>query len=94
MSKNFNMLELAGKAHLLNEEQKIIKFEAGLKGDKAINYSINSKSIWDLLPENQQTFDSYYNTFSSFINKHNTLVQDNNRRVKISQTKFEKYNHN
>ena len=64
MSKNFNMLEMAGKTHLLTEEQKIIKFEAGLKEDKAINYSINYKSIWDSLPENQQTFDSYYNTLN------------------------------
>ena len=45
MSKNFNMLELAGAAHLLTEKQKVIKFEAELKEDKAINYSINSKSI-------------------------------------------------
>ena len=51
MSKNFNMLELAGSAHLLTEEEKIIKFESGLKEDKAINYSIDSKSIWDSLPE-------------------------------------------
>ena len=94
MSKNFNMLELAVTAHLLTEEQKIIKFEAGLKEDKAINYSINSKSIWDSLPKNQQTFDSYYNTFSSFMNKNNTLLQGNIRRVHISQTKLEKYNHN
>ena len=94
MSKNFNMLELAGSAHLLSEEQKIIKFVAGLKEDKAINYSINSKSIWDSLPENQETFDSDYNTFSSFMNKHNTLVQGNNRKVQISQTKLEEYNHN
>ena len=71
------MLELAGTAHLLTEEQKIIKFEAGLKEDKAISYSINSKSIWDSLPGNNQTFDSEYNTFSSFMNKHNTLVQGN-----------------
>ena len=34
MSKNFNMLELAGTE---TEEQKIIKFETGLKEDKAIN---------------------------------------------------------
>ena len=94
MSKNFNMLELAGTAHLLTEEQKIIKFEAGHKEDKAINYSINSNSILDSLPENQQTFDSYYKTFSSFMNKHNTLMQGNNRRVQISQTKLEKYKHN
>ena len=93
MSKNFNMLELAGVAHLLTKEQKIIKFEARLKEDKAINYSISSKSIWDLLNENQQTFDSYYN-ISSFMNKHNTLVQGNSRRVQNSQTKSERYNHN
>ena len=56
MSKNFNMLELAGVAHLLTEEQKIIKFEVRLKEDKAINYT---KSIWHSLPENQQIFDFY-----------------------------------
>ena len=88
------MLELAGVAHLLTEEQKIITFEAGLKEDKAIKYSINSKSIWDSIPENQQIFDSYYNNFSSFMNKHNTLVQGNSRRVQISQTKSERYNPN
>ena len=85
MSKNFNLLELAGTAHLLTEEQKIIKFESGLKEDKAISYSITSKSNWDSLPENQRTFDSYYNTFSSFMNKHNTLVQNNPRKIQISQ---------
>ena len=53
MSQNFNLLGLAGAAHPLTEEQKIIKFEAGLKEDKAINYSINSKIIWDTFPENQ-----------------------------------------
>ena len=63
MSKNFNTLEVTGVAHLVTKEQKIIKFEAGLKEDKAINYSIDSKSIWDSLPENQQTFDLYYNLF-------------------------------
>ena len=85
MLKNFNMLELASIAHLLTEEQKIIKFESGLKEDKAINYRI---SIWDALPENQRIFDSYYNKFSSFMNKHNTLVQSNPRKVKISQMKM------
>ena len=90
ISKIFNMLELAGAAHLLTEEQKIIKFEAGLKEDKPINYSINSKSIWDSLTENLQTFDSYYNTFSLFMNNHNTLAQGNSRRAQISQTKTER----
>ena len=59
------MLELAWAAHLWTEQQKIIKFEAGLKEDKAINYSISAKSTWDSLLENSRTFDSYYNTFSS-----------------------------
>ena len=85
MSKNFNLLELAGIAHLLTEEQKIIQFESGLKEDKAISYSITSKSIWVALPKNQRTFDSYYYTFSSFMNKHNTLVQNNPRKIQISQ---------
>ena len=88
MSKNFNMLELAGIAHLLTEEQKIIKFESGLKVDKAISYSITSKSTWDALPENQRTFDSYYNTFSSFMNMHKTLVHSNPRKAQISQMKI------
>ena len=85
------MLELAGTAHLLTEEQKIIKFKVGLKEEKAISYSINSKSIWDTLPENSQTFDSYYNTFSLFMNKHNTLVQINQRKMQISQAITKKY---
>ena len=85
------MLELAGTAHSLTEEQKIIKFEAGLKEEKAIIYSINSKSTWDSLPGNDQTFDSYYNTFSSLMNKHNILVQGNQRKMQISQAITEKY---
>ena len=93
ISKNFNMLDMAGTAHLLTEEQKIIKFEAGLKEEKAISYSITSKSIWDSLPENNQTFDSYYNTFSSFMNKHNTLVQGNQRRIQISTAISEDWQH-
>ena len=81
MLKSFNILELAGIAHLLTEEQKIIKFESGLKEDKAISYSITSKSILDALPMNQRFFDSYNNTFSSFMNKHNILVQNYPRKV-------------
>ena len=81
MLKSFNILELAGIAHLLTEEQKIIKFESGLKEDKAISYSITSKSILDALPVNQRFFDSYNNTFSSFMNKHNILVQNYPRKV-------------
>ena len=34
MSKNFNLLEQAGVAHTLTEEQKVVKFEVGLKEEK------------------------------------------------------------
>ena len=44
MSKDFNLLEQAGVAHNLTKEQKVIKFEAGLKEEKYISYSINAKS--------------------------------------------------
>ena len=90
ISKNFNILESAGTIPLLTEEQKIIKFEAGPKKEKAISYSTNSKSIWDSLHENDQTFDTYYNTFTSFMNKDNTLVQGNQRKMLISQAITEK----
>ena len=33
MSKNFNLLEQAGVAHTLTEEQKVVKFEVGLKAE-------------------------------------------------------------
>ena len=88
LSKNFNMLELAGIAHPLTEEQKIIKFKSRLKEDKAINYSITSKSIWRALLESQRTFDSYYNTFSSFMNKLHTLAQSNPRKVQLFPKKI------
>ena len=88
------MLELASAAHSLTEEHKVIQFEAGFKEEKAINYSINSKIIWDALPENKQAFDSYYNTFSSFMNKYNILLLGNHRKVQISQTKSKRYNSN
>ena len=44
MSMKFNMLELVEIANLLTETQKIIKVETGPKEDKAINFSITSKS--------------------------------------------------
>ena len=80
MSKNFNLLEQAGPAHTLTEEQKVIKFEAGLQEEKAISYSINAKSEWDRLPVVDKTFDTYYNTFSSSMNKHNTLASSTTNR--------------
>ena len=60
MPKIFNLLEQAGVAHTLTEEQKVVKFEAGLQEEKAISYSINAKSGWDHLPVLDKTFDAYY----------------------------------
>ena len=81
MSKNFSVIEQAGVAYTLTEEQKLIKFEAGLQEEKDISYSINAKSGWDRLHVLDKTFDVYYNSFSSSINKHNTLTcSSSNRR--------------
>ena len=44
MSKDFNLLEQAGVAQTLIEEQRVVKFEAGLHDEKAISYIINAKS--------------------------------------------------
>ena len=86
MSKNFNLLEQAQVAHTLTEEQKVIKFEAGLQEEKAISYSINAKSRWDRLSILDKTFDAYYNAFSSSMNKHNNLASSSsNQRSQISQ---------
>ena len=60
MPKNFNLLEQAGVDHTLTEEQKVIKFEAGLQEEKSISYSINAKSGWDRLSVLDKTFDAYY----------------------------------
>ena len=37
MAKAFNYLKQAGPAHVLTEQQKITKFEGGLRDDKAIS---------------------------------------------------------
>ena len=86
MSKNFNLLEQAGVAHNLTEEQKVIKFEVGLQEEKSISYSINAKPGWDRLPFLDKTFDAYYNAFLSSMNKHNILASSSsNQKSQISQ---------
>ena len=86
MSKNFNLLEQAGVVHTLTKEQKVIKFEAGLQEEKAINYIINAKSVWDHLHVLDKNFDAYYNAFLSSMKKYNTLESSSsNWRYQISQ---------
>ena len=50
MPKNFNILELEETDNLLAEEQKIVKFIAGLTEEKVISYSTSSRGIWDSPP--------------------------------------------
>ena len=57
MMNAFNDLNNSGPGHHLSEAQKIVKFEAGLKQDTAIRYSITAKTSFDRLPANEQTFD-------------------------------------
>ena len=73
MAKAFNDLEAAGPAHALSEQQKITKFEQGLKDPTAINWAITAKNQWNTFAVGNQTFDSYYNEFSQFMTKFKTL---------------------
>ena len=87
MTNCFNNLELAGPAHALSEEQKVTKFESGLVEEKSIDYSIQCKTIWDLKPMQDKTFDIYFNDLSALMSRRNNLTNRNNggRRVRISQ---------
>ena len=58
---------------VLNHDQKIAKFEAGLKESNAINFAIQAKSTYDALPATDKTFDAYYNEFSALMTKYSTL---------------------
>ena len=75
MSTAFNDLESSGPEHHLNNDQKIAKFEAGLKEPNAINFSIQAKMKYDTLPIHDKTFDTYYNEFSALMTKFTTLSQ-------------------
>ena len=89
MSNAFNDLDTSGTAHALNDEQKIAKFEAGLKEPNAINFAIQAKAKYDSLPLGK-SFDDYYNEFSALMTKYSTLSQTatgySSRRSTINAT--------
>ena len=64
MSRAFNDLAIAGEGHALNEQQKVLTFEGGLKDKDATSWYIMAKESWYQLPVPQRTFDSFYNEFS------------------------------
>ena len=75
MTTAFNDLATAGTAHALNEEQKISKFEGGIKEEKAISFIIQAKREWNVLAANLKTFDRFYNLFSAKLSKQLTMSQ-------------------
>lgn len=84
MSKAFNDLQLAGDAHTLNEHQKVLTFEGGLKDKEAITWYITAKEAWNRFPAAQQTFDTFYNEFSKYMNKVRTLSTQDTRNTRIA----------
>ena len=87
MTKAFNDLQNAGPAHALNEDQKISKFEIGLKESNAIKYHIEAKIEWDSLPA-PKSFDDFYNLFSRRMSQYmtmtSTMTSNDGQRSKIS----------
>ena len=84
MANGFNDLAQAGPAHLLNEQQKVTKFENGLKDTTAISWAITAKNHWNNLPVPDQTFDRFYNEFSKFMTKFKTLSTPDTRSSRIA----------
>ena len=84
MSNAFNDLSQSGAAHALNEQQKVTKFENGLKDTTAISWSITAKNHWNSLPVADQTFDTYYNEFSKYMTKFKTMSTPDARSSRIS----------
>ena len=77
-AKAFNDLDDAGGVYELSEEQKINKFESGLREEKAISYSITARNEWKNLPQLNKSFEDYYTIFSAALTKHNALSNQNN----------------
>ena len=77
MTKNFNLLASAGQTYVLNDSQKIQKFEKGIRDVNAIRYCVDSKKELDALPQADRTFDRFYNIFSSSMNKYLTMANAN-----------------
>ena len=85
MASAFNDLAQSGPAHRLNEQQKITKFENGLKETNAISWAITAKNHWNSLPVASQTFDTFYNEFSKYMNKFKTMSTPDIRSSRIAQ---------
>ena len=80
LAKAFNDLDDAGGVYKLSEEQKISKFENGLREEKAISYSITARNEWKNLARHTKTFEDYFTIFSASLTKHNALSNQNNGR--------------
>ena len=90
MASAFNDLAQSGPAHRLNEQQKITKFENGLKETNAISWAITAKNHWNSIPVESQTFDSFYNEFSKYMNKFKTMSTPDTRTSRIAQLESDK----
>ena len=84
-TKAFNDLDDAGGVYSLTEEQKINKFENGLREEKSIGYSITARKEWGQLAGNRNTFEQYFTLFSASLGKHNSLVNQNINRNRPSR---------
>ena len=73
-SKAFFQLQEVGPVYTFTEAQKINSFENGIKDPTAIKFSITEKGGWNKLPENKQTFDTYYNSMSESYGRLQSLV--------------------
>ena len=80
MAKAFNTLEDAGAVYALTEPQKVNSFESGLKENIAVSYSIQARREWENLPVPDQTFETYYTSFSALYTRHNSLTRTYNNR--------------
>ena len=75
MTKSFKSLEDAGAVYRMTEAQKVNSFESGLKESIAVTYSIQARREWDRLPPVNQTFESFYTSFSALYTRHNSLTR-------------------
>ena len=87
-TKAFNDLDDAGGVYSLTEEQKINRFENGLREEKSIGYSISARKEWNQLVGNNKTFEQYFTIFSASLGKHNSLANQSgnkNRPARINE---------
>ena len=93
MTRAFNDLQNSGATYALNENQKISKFEIGLKEPNAIKYHIESKIEWDSMP-NPKTFDDFYNLFSKRMSQYMTMTSSmtpqDDQRSRVAQVQTQR----